>query len=167
MCFPTHSKKETKAERHHNVRSRLFYLLLFSTDSDTLWYVWVSLNSLRLRKWLGNQPSPASQARKRQTSEIRHSFHLAEPVEGLEGPRAYITKTNIRPFRGLHHKNGIKLVGFSCFLCAGKLQRCRFKASVLFEQDICTKSLTVAAGLDNLMTSRIIKLHHMSSCCST
>ena len=73
--------------------------------------MWVSLNSLRLRKWFGSQPSPASLARKRQTSEIRHLFHLADPVEG---PRAYITKTNIRHFRGLHHKNGIKLVGFSC-----------------------------------------------------
>lgn len=126
MCFPTYSKKETKAELHRNVRSRLFYLPLFSTQSDTLWYVWVSLNSLRLRKWLGSQPSPDSLARKRQTSEIRHLFHLADPVEGLEGPRAYITKTNIRHFRGLHHKNGFKLVGFSCVYVLG-----RYSAAVL------------------------------------
>lgn len=124
MCFPTFAarKKKWKAGPWRDVRSRLFYLPLFSTDSDALWYVWVSLNSLRLRKWLGSQPSPDSLARERQTSEIRHLFHLADPVEGLEGPRAYITKTNIRHFRGLHHKNGIKLVGFSCVYVLG---RCR------------------------------------------
>lgn len=124
-------EREKKSEQHHNVRSRLFFICCCFPQIQTLsdmcgfhWTVCFLGNGLE-----GSLP-PASQARKRQTSEIRHSFHLAEPVEGLEGPRAYITKTNIRHFRGLHHKNGIKLGRFELRLCAGKVQRCHFKASL-------------------------------------
>lgn len=137
-------------------RQSLFYLLLFSTDSDTLGYVWVSLNSLRLRKWFGSQPSPASLARKRQTSEIRHLFHLADPVEG---PRAYITKTNIRHFRGLHHKNGTKLVGFSCIYVLGSCSSAVLKR-VCCKHKGFVQNHPVVAGLDNLNMRRNIKLDH-------
>lgn len=114
--------------------------------------MWVSLNSLRLRKWLGSRPSPASLARKRQTSEIRHLFHLADPAEG---PRAYITKTNIPHFRGLHHKNGTKLVGFTYIYEAGRCSAADLKRLCCKDKRFVQKSL---ATLDDLMMSRIIKL---------
>lgn len=160
-------KKETKAEPTACARTRLFYLLLFSTDSDALWYVWVSLNSLRLRKWLGSQPSPDSLARKRQTSEIRHLFHLADPVEGLDGPRAYITKTNIRHFRGLHHKNRIRSVGLVVFMCweGAALQTAlrqllriiwRWKESSNYIIKCCSTSCHVSPGDAVIMKTSII-----------
>lgn len=122
MCFPIKSKNKTKAKLHHMCsRLFLFYFIFFNgccfpliqTHSDMCgfhWTVCVLGNGLEV-----GLPF-ASLARKRQTSEIRHLFHLADPVEGLEGLRAYITKTNIQHFRGLHHNNRIKL-GLVAFMC--------------------------------------------------
>lgn len=86
----------------------LFYQLVFSLKSDALWHAWASLKSFHI-KGMTWKSALASPARKRQTSEIRHLFHLAEAVEGLEGPRAYITQTNIQHFTGLHHRKGSNL----------------------------------------------------------
>lgn len=49
-------------------------------------------------------------------SEIRHLFLLAAASEGLEGPRAYITKTNSLSFGGLRHRKG---TNWLLLLCAG------------------------------------------------
>lgn len=121
MCF-THSQQEGTEGRATPQRALPPFIHCCFPQIQTLsdicgfhWTVCVLGNGLEV------SPPHVSLARKRQTSEIRHLFHLADPVEGLEGLRAYITKTNIRHFRGLHHTNGIKLVGFSCVYV---LRRC-------------------------------------------
>lgn len=152
MWFPTYSENEAKAKLHH-MCSCLFFLLsngccfpLIQSHSDMCgfhWTVCVLGNGLEV-----SLPF-ASLARKRQTSEIRHLFHLADPVEGLEGQSAYITKTNIQHFRGLHHNNRIKLalVALMCWEgAAGQLLGERL-----------VENHSAAAALVSLTTSRMIK----------
>lgn len=125
--LPPLAARRNRRQTLHYSNLRLLRPLLFSTDSDTLIYVaFIEQFASWEMTWKSALPRvPLGQ--KRQTSEIRHLFHLADTVEGLERLRAYITKTNIRHFRGLRHMNGLKLVGSSCVYALRKVQRCTFK----------------------------------------
>lgn len=74
---------------------------------------------------------------------------------------AYITKTNIRHFRGWHHTNVSKLVGFNCVYVLRRCSAAFLKGACWVA---CQGSLFKAVRLDNLMMSRIIKLHHYCCC---